>query len=114
MKPAPLSAYFYRTASGNEPVRQWLKELGRPDSRIIGEDIADVQHGWPVGMPVCRPLGDGMYEVRSSLPGNRIARVLFFFDGGDMILAHGFIKKTRETPETDLRLARDRKRDYLA
>lgn len=114
MKPEPLSVYFYRTRSGNEPVRQWLKELGRPDSRIIGEDIAAVQHGWPVGMPVCRPLGDGLYEVRSSLPDGRVARVLFFFADGEMILAHSFIKKTRKTPEADLRLARDRKRDYSA
>ena len=114
MKPKTLAVHFYRTRNGREPVREWLKELGRPDSLVIGEDIAVIQHGWPVGMPVCRPLGDGLYEVRSSLAGGRIARVLFFFAGGEIILAHGFIKKTQKTPKQDLRLARERKRDYLA
>ncbi len=112
MKPSVLSVRFFRTRNGREPVRDWLKELGRPDSVVIGEDIAVIQHGWPVGMPVCRPLGDGLYEVRSSLAGGRIARVLFFFADGEIILTHGFIKKTQKTPEGDLRLARDRRRDY--
>lgn len=55
-----LPVHFYQTKNGREPVREWLKELGRPDSSIIGEDIAVVQHGWPVGMPVCRSLGNGL------------------------------------------------------
>lgn len=114
MKRKALSVRFYRTETGREPVREWLKELGRPDSMVIGEDIAVVQYGWPVGMPVCRPLGDGLYEVRSSLPGGRIARVLFFFAEDEIILTHGFIKKTQKTPDVDLRLARDRKSRYLA
>lgn len=114
MQPKALSVRFYRTRNGREPVREWLKELGRPDSLVIGEDIAVVQYGWPVGMPTCRALGDGLYEVRSSLEGGRIARVLFFFADGEIILVHGFIKKTQKTPEGDLRLARDRKRDYSA
>jgi phage-related protein len=114
MKPEALPVRFYRTENGREPVRVWLKELGQPDSRIIGGDIAIVQYGWPVGMPVCRPLGDGLHEIRSSLPGGRIARVLFFFAGGEAILLHGFIKKTQKTPEANVRLARERMRDYLA
>lgn len=114
MEPRSLAVRFFCTKNGREPVREWLKELGWPDSLVIGEDIAVVQHGWPVGMPVCRPLGDGLYEVRSSLAGGRIARVLFLFADGEIILAHGFIKRTQKTPEPDLRLARNRKRDYSA
>jgi len=53
-----------------------------------------VEFGWPVGMPVCRPLGHGIYEVRTSLAQNRISRVLFYIDKkGQMVLLHGFIKK---------------------
>ena len=69
-----------------------------------------MEFGWPIGMPVCRPLGDGLYEVRSSLTQNRIARVLFYIDArGRMVLLHGFIKKVREAPQADLELARKNK-----
>lgn len=112
MKSKTLPMHFYRTESGREPVREWLKELDRPDSLIIGEDTAIIQHGWPVGMPVCRALGGGLYEVRSALADKRIARVLFFFAENIIILVHGFVNKTQKTPESDLRLARERKQKY--
>ena len=105
-----LTAVFFKSESGNEPVREWLKSLGRPDSMLVGEDIRTVEIGWPLGMPVCRPLLKGLYEVRSSLPGNRIARVVFCIDNGRMYLLHGFIKKTQATPQTELDLALKRKR----
>jgi len=69
-----------------------------------------VEFGWPVGMPVCKPLGNGIYEVRSSLAQNQIARVLFYIDKkGRMVLLHGFVKKTQKTPQEDLELARRNK-----
>jgi phage-related protein len=103
-----VPAIFYRTAAGGEPVRDWLKALlSAEDRKRIGEDIKTVEFGWPVGMPVCKPLGGGLYEVRTSLAQNRIARLLFYIDKKTrMVLLHGFIKKTRKTPDEDLRLAR--------
>jgi phage-related protein len=105
-----VPAIFYRTEAGREPVRVWLKELSPQDRKRIGEDIKTVEFGWPIGMPVCRPLGDGIFEVRTSLTQNRIARVLFYIDKkGRMILLHAFIKKTRRTPQEDLELAKSNK-----
>jgi phage-related protein len=108
-----LPAAFYRTAAGTEPVRVWLKSLPTDDKRIVGTDIATVEFGWPVGMPVCRPMAArrGLWEVRSSLTGNRIARVLFCIYKGQMILLHGFIKKTQKTADADLDLAMKRKKE---
>ena len=108
-----LPALFYRTAAGREPVREWLKNLPVEDRRILGTDIATVEFGWPVGMPVCRPISGhpGLFEVRSSLTGNRIARVLFCIHGRQMVPLHGFIKKTDQTPDTDLDLAMKRKKE---
>src|SRR5262250_723229 len=102
-----LSAKFYRTAGGAEPVRKWLKALSREDKRIVATDIATVEFGWPVGMPTCRPLSSrgGLWEVRSNLTQNRIARVLFFVYQGEMVLVHAFVKKTQQTPAADLDLA---------
>jgi phage-related protein len=108
-----LPAIFYRTAAGSEPVRDWLKSLSRDDKRIVGQDIATVEFGWPVGMPHCRSLAPrrGLWEVRSSLTGNRIGRVLFFIHEGQMVLLHGFIKKTQQTPDQELDLAVKRKKE---
>ncbi|MBA3440114.1 MAG: type II toxin-antitoxin system RelE/ParE family toxin [Pyrinomonadaceae bacterium] len=108
-----IPAVFYRTAAGAEPVRNWLKELAAEDRRVIGIDIATVEFGWPVGMPVCRPISSrrGLWEVRSSLAGGRIARVLFSIHNDQMVLLHGFVKKTQKTPDSDLDLAMKRKRE---
>jgi len=105
MRPSPktIRAVFYRMASGGEPVRDWLKEdLSPEDRKIVGTDIATVEYGWPMGMPTCRPLGKGLREVRSSLPGNRIARVIFCILGDRMVLLSGFIKKSRKTPQSEI------------
>jgi phage-related protein len=106
-----VAAIFFRTEAGGEPVRDWLKGLPSPEDRKrIGEDIKTVEFGWPIGMPVCKPLGDGIYEVRTRLAQNRIARVLFYIDKkGRMVLLHGFIKKTQKTADEDLELARSNK-----
>ena len=105
-----VPAIFFRTEAGGEPVRDWLKALSAEDRMRIGQDIKTAEFGWPIGMPVCRPLGGGVYEVRTSLSQNRIARVLFYIDKKErMVLLHGFIKKTQKTPADDLELARSNK-----
>jgi phage-related protein len=105
-----LRARFYRTDSGREPVREWLRKLDPEDRRIIGEDIKDVEFSWPIGMPLVRSLGRGLWEVRSSLAGGRIARVIFTVEHGVMVLLHGFVKKTQKTPTSDLDLALKRQK----
>jgi len=110
--PPKIAVVFYRTAAGVEVVRDWLRQLDEADRNIIGQDLMRVQFRWPVGMPLCRPLGGGLWEVRSDLPGGRIARVVFCFAGGRILALHGFIKKTQKTPQGDLELARKRKREF--
>ena len=107
-----LSVAFFRTASGNEPVREWLKSLPREERRIIGENLKTVQFGWPLGMPLVRKIDKGLWEVRSRLP-DRIARVIFTSGEGRMVLLHGFIKKSQKTPQEDLQLAKTRLRMLL-
>jgi phage-related protein len=110
----PVPAVFFRTAAGREPVRDWLRALpSSEDRKRVGEDIKTVEFGWPLGMLVCRPLGGGIYEVRSSSGQNRIARVLFHIDKKSrMVLLHGFIKKAQKTPVDDLELARKNKNKH--
>jgi phage-related protein len=106
-----LPAAFYQLPSGREPVREWLRALGRDDRKIVGEDIKDVEFSWPIGMPVCRSLGKGLWEVRSDLTHGRIARVLFCIQDGRMVLLHGFIKKTQKTPAAEIELAVRRRKE---
>lgn len=105
-----LRAVFYRSEAGAEPVRDWLHGLSKDDRLKVGTDIMTVEFGWPVGMPTCRPMGHGLYEVRTNLEQKRIARTLFSIEDGNMYLLHGFIKKTKTTPKADLDLAKQRKR----
>jgi phage-related protein len=109
--PPELPAFFYRSAGGAEPVLEWLRGLPAEDRRVIGTDLSTVQFAWPIGMPLCRPLGDGLWEVRSALPSRRIARLLFFADAGRIGIVHGFIKKTQKTPAEDIELARRRMKE---
>jgi phage-related protein len=106
-----LQARFYESPAGRKPVREWLLELTRDDRRVVGYDIQTVEFGWPVGMPVCRPLGDGLWEVRSNLSGGAIGRVIFCIARGDMVLLHGFMKRTQKTPTQMLALARKRRKE---
>jgi phage-related protein len=106
-----LIVHFYRSKAGKEPVRDWLRDLPITDRQALGRDLRLVELGWPVGMPLCRPLGRGLWELRSSLSGNRIARVLFCAARGRMVLLQGFIKKTQKTPQDELDLARARQKE---
>ncbi len=93
-------------------VRNWLRDLKVEDRKIIGQDLMSLQFRWPIGMPLCRPLSDGLWEVRSTLTSNRIARLFFCFSEGRILALHGIAEKTEKTPATDLSLARKRKREF--
>ena len=104
-----ITARVYLSAMGRNPVRDWLLKLDKEDRRVIGKDIQKVEFGWPIGHAVlprawARPL-------RSDLSGGRIARVIFSINRGEMVLIHGFEKKSQKTPSLDLELALKRKRE---
>jgi phage-related protein len=109
--PRRLDAVFFRSASGSEPVREWLRGLPKDERRAIGEDIAYVQFKWPIGKPRVDHLRGSVWEVRTSLE-NRLARTLFAVESGQMVLLHGFIKKTQQTPNAEINLADRRFKEW--
>jgi len=109
--PQRLDAVFFRLDSGSEPVREWLKSLPKEERKAIGEDIAYVQFKWPIGKPRVDHLRGAIWEVRTSLT-NRIARTLFAVEGRQMVLLHGRIKKTQQTPNDDIKLAEKRFKEW--
>jgi hypothetical protein len=76
-----------------------IPRIGR---NVIGQDLMRIQYRWPVGMPLCRPLSGGLWEVRSSLPGDRIGRVLFFVEDARIGVVHGFVKRPKRRRRTPL------------
>jgi phage-related protein len=106
-----LTARFYRSDTGAEPVRRWLKSLSVEQKKAIGEDIKTVQIGWPLGMPLVEKLSPHLWEVRTKFP-NGIARIIFTVDGDQMVLLHGFIKKSQKIPNQELNTAKTRLRNY--
>jgi phage-related protein len=106
-----VTVRFYRSEAGREPVLEWLRDLDKDDRRTIGLDLMRVQFGWPIGMPLVRSLKEGLWEVRSSLPSQRIARLILCFHDETLVVLHGFIKKTQKTPANDLALAKRRMKE---
>jgi phage-related protein len=102
---------FFCTSAGSEPVREWLKELPESERHAIGMDLLRAQWRWPIGMPLCRAMGGGLWEIRTNLPTSRTARVLLCLYQEHLVALHGFIKKTRATPDEDLALARKRRKE---
>lgn len=107
-----ITSIFYAEAAGNEPVRKFLRGLTAQERKQVGADIRTTEYGWPIGMPTCRALGGGLHEVRTNLT-NRIVRILFRVNKTqEMVLLHGFIKKTEATPQEDIDLANARWSTY--
>jgi phage-related protein len=106
-----IIAHFYKTLNGTEPVRNWLLKLSIEDRKTVGKDIQKVEFGWPIGMPYSKPLGRGLFEVRSDISDRRIARVIFIIQNNEMVLLPSFVKKPQKTSKADLDLAVNRKKE---
>ncbi|MBP9854460.1 MAG: type II toxin-antitoxin system RelE/ParE family toxin [Candidatus Omnitrophica bacterium] len=105
-----LKVVFYQTAAGHEPVREWLKSLSKEERKLLGEDIKTVQFGWPIGMPIVKKLDNRIWEIRTKLR-DKTSRVLIAVYEQNIVLLHGFTKKSRKIPKNDLDLARQRLKD---
>lgn len=70
-----------------------------------------MEFGPHVRMPHSRPMGGGLFELR---PRGRegIGRVFYcFVIGQRVVILHAFVKKTPDTPERELRIARKRMKE---
>jgi len=110
-QPLKIPLIFFKTPAGAEPVRERLQGLEEAERQAIGKDLLRAQWRWPVGMPLCRPMGSGLWEIRTDVPTKRTARVMVCFYREHLVALHGFIKKTRATPDEDLATARKRQKE---
>ncbi|HEX4068642.1 MAG TPA: type II toxin-antitoxin system RelE/ParE family toxin [Candidatus Babeliales bacterium] len=100
----PFDLRFYQETSGKEPVLEWINDFNEKDLKTIGLDIKEIQYSWPWKMPLVKPLGNGLMEMRTKLKDKQI-RIFFTLHKGEIILLHGFIKKTQKTPKNELEIA---------
>jgi phage-related protein len=107
---------FFKQLSGREPVLDWIRSLPISDRRLIGEALKSIEFGWPLGMPLVRSIAGqkGLWEARCALEGARIVRIFFILDGSDMVLLHGFEKKSQKTPDHELAVAIKRMKGHRA
>jgi len=103
-----LIVHFFKTTSGKEPVRDWLKLRTQEEKKEIGEDIKSVEFLWPIGYPRVRKLDKDLWEIRTDLRDG-ICRVFFTVWKKYMVLLHSIIKKSQKTPQQDLDLAKKRR-----
>jgi len=122
-KEKKIHAVFYKTDSGNEPVKDELLKLGRPTKTMIGEDIKFVEYNWKVDRPYVDQLKKGIgstektiYEVRSKVEDGNVKkeyRTLFFVFNDLMVLVHIFVKKSQKTPKNEIDVAWDRMKKWI-
>ena len=112
MSPCVFIVFFEDPTSGREPVRSWIKDLTKKDKGIIGHDLLVLQYNWPLGMPLVKSFGKGLWELRSNLT-NTIARVIFVQREEKIILLHAFIKKTQKTPAIEIEIALRRLKEII-
>ncbi|HYG84471.1 MAG TPA: type II toxin-antitoxin system RelE/ParE family toxin [Verrucomicrobiae bacterium] len=104
---------YYKTSTGNEVVKDFIDKLPKIPSTKLGRQLDLLEEfGSDLGMPHVKSLGDGLLELR--VRGKQEVRVFYaFVVGRKIILLHGFIKKTQETPKKELDIARRRQSEVM-
>jgi phage-related protein len=106
---------FYRNANGYCPVEEFLDSLGPKQAQTVAWVLKLVKELLLVPKQYLKKLEgtDELWEVRAEFGGDAF-RLLGFWDAGNLIiLTNGFAKKTQKTPNREIALAAERKRDYL-
>ena len=111
--PQKIPLIFFRSGKATEPVREWRRESLEAERRVAEKDLLRAQWRWPVGMPQTRPMGNGLWEIRTDLPTKRTARAMLCLYREHLVALHGFIKRTRATPDEDLAMARKRQKELM-
>jgi len=105
---------FYEKTNGDCPVEDFISSLDvKMRAKLVGLLEILEEKGNQLREPYSKHLDDGIFEIRCKV-GTNITRVLYFFYyNKKIILTNGFIKKTQKTPQNELKLAKQRKKDFI-
>ena len=105
---------LYETKDGKQPVADFLDSLDhKMNAKLIGLMELLEEKGTELREPYSAPLGDGIFELRCKLGSNITRALYFFYVGKHIIVTNGFIKKTQKTPPSEIKIAKDRRKDWL-
>lgn len=104
----------YEKEDGEVPVEDFLDSVNpKMRAKIFGLLCILQEKGNMLREPYSKHLDDGIFELRCK-SGSDISRVLFFFYyEGRIVLTNGFVKKTQKTPEEEIMLAKERRKDFI-
>ncbi len=106
---------FYATADGKEPVVDFLDSLDpKMAAKLLGLMELLEKNGPLLREPYSAPLGDGIFELRCKLGSNITRALYFFYTGKQIVVTNGFVKKTQKTPRKEIKLAKERRKDWLS
>ena len=103
---------FYSSEDGGEPVAEFLDS--KMSAKLVGLMEILEEKGTELRMPYSEHLEDGIFELRCK-QGSNVTRVMnFFYVGKKIVATNGFVKKTQKTPAKELKLAKERRADWLS
>ena len=105
---------FYETGDGRKPIEDFLLGLDiKMRAKMIHMMEILEDKGSELREPYTKPLGDGIFELRCKQAGNITRALFFFYIGGKIVVTNGFTKKTPKTPPREIRLAQERRAEYI-
>lgn len=108
-----MTIKFYSTSSGREVVMEFLDSLPRKlKAKAFQEIDLLAEYGTKLKEPYVKHIDKDLWELRIQFSSD-IARIFYFVMQKDqIILLHGFVKKTNKTPTSEIATARKRMQDY--
>lgn len=105
---------FYLDERGNSPVEDFLDALDEKTQVRFAWSIEQLrQRNLQAKAPLVKPLDGKLWEIREESRGNIYRVLYFFFTGRQIVLVHGFQKKTQKTPRREIEIAQQRTDDFI-